>query len=354
MWRPNIAWINITERCNNRCPYCYAKNSLGERNKDISLDDAKQIIEKLIMLKAERCILMGGEPTLHPNAIEIFKYAADRELGINMISNGTRFADEAFCKSFAEAGLGTRGSTVLSMHASSEEDSLELTGSKAYFSFFTKGLENLIAYKATPGISIVISRANRHRITKMMDFLRAHTIENIHFNLASPSASVHGVDSSEVLPFKELAEAVEEIYQHGKATGLKTRFLLLAPFCILPGNLYLSLKREGLVETGCSVRTGSGITVNTDGDIVPCNHFLDFPIISKGTFGAITHRAEYIKILNSPKMKSMRKSVRVFRSGSCQSCSEFTLCQGGGCPLFWLNKEVDQDFDRWQNRKELE
>lgn len=78
---------------------------------------------------------MGGEPTLHPNIIDIFKYAWDKNLGINLITNGTRFADEKFCTEFKKVGFGA-GSAIFSMHASSQADSYVITRNKMYFKLF--------------------------------------------------------------------------------------------------------------------------------------------------------------------------------------------------------------------------
>ncbi len=343
---PQIAWINITERCNNRCLYCYAKDSLHDRNKIISLKEIKKLINKLVLIKTNRCILIGGEPTLHPDIIEIFKYGLSKGIIMSIVSNGTRFADEKFCQLFIDSGLN-KGSVTISMHASSNSDSFEITKSGVYFSLFTKGVKNLVKSNLQPGINITISQANKNKIKIMMNWLKLNKINEVHFNLGGPAVSLNSIDTTYILSFEELSKIVEDIYIYGKEIKIKTQFLFLAPLCILPKKLFTALKIENLLDTGCSIRTGSGIIFNINRDVVTCNHLLDFPIINKNIFNYVNNKSRLIKIWNLPKLENIRKSIMVYRLKECKNCKEFDLCQGGGCPLFWLNKKININFYKW-------
>ena len=60
----NICW-DITSRCNDNCSFCY-----GERNSvEISLNENKQILEKLISLNPLKISFVGGEPLLYGNKL---------------------------------------------------------------------------------------------------------------------------------------------------------------------------------------------------------------------------------------------------------------------------------------------
>ncbi|MBI4974003.1 SPASM domain-containing protein [Candidatus Roizmanbacteria bacterium] len=179
-----------------------------------------------------------------------------------------------------------------------------------------------------------------------MDFLKKNEVEKIHFNLCSPAVSVDKIDSTEVLSFADLADITEKIFHYGKKIGILTHFLFLAPHCILPKKLYPLIK-DSLIKNDCSIRTRTGITINVNGDIVPCNHLLDFSIIKKNMFQSLTDKSEYLKILESPKIIDIQKNINVFKLDQCKTCPEITLCQGGGCPLFWFNKDIETNFYRW-------
>ncbi|MBI4974002.1 radical SAM protein [Candidatus Roizmanbacteria bacterium] len=345
MAQPGKAWINITEMCNNRCSYCYAQNSLHDRRRMMPIEDIKNILDKLALLKIRRCIIIGGEPTLHPEIAEIYKYAKKNKIRISLVSNGSRFADEKFYKKLKDAGLPS-SSIAFSMHASSPQDSALLTGSSVYFSLFSKGISNFVKQKLKLHVNIVISKQTVNKVVPMMDWLKEHHINHGFFNLASPAVSEKGTDSSFVLKFDQLAQTVEKIYKHAKKINFTARFLYLAPLCTLPKKLLDIFKKEGLIDAGCSIRNGSSVLFNIDGDVVPCNHLLDFPVMKKNDLDKYNSK-RFLEVWNAPQMEFMREKTRVYRLEQCKTCPEIALCQGGGCPLFWFNKNIDTNFYKW-------
>lgn len=80
----------ITTNCNCRCVMCdiYKKSPSV-----ISLKDAMQILDFLSQNKFLIVYFTGGEPTLHPDIVEIIKYANDLGLVTSMTTNGTASRD---------------------------------------------------------------------------------------------------------------------------------------------------------------------------------------------------------------------------------------------------------------------
>lgn len=66
---PNIM---INSYCNLKCPYCFADNELSDcSTKNMSLDDFERIIEWHKNNNMRMIRIIGGEPTLHPEFLEI-------------------------------------------------------------------------------------------------------------------------------------------------------------------------------------------------------------------------------------------------------------------------------------------
>lgn len=95
-----IGLIEITDKCNLRCPLCYANAGEGEI---LSLN----IIEAMMDFfqdseggQAEILQLSGGEPTLHPDIISILRMAKAKRFKYVMLNtNGIRIAeDEGFVR----------------------------------------------------------------------------------------------------------------------------------------------------------------------------------------------------------------------------------------------------------------
>jgi len=76
----------ITSRCNCKCYMC----DLHRREpQQISLSDAKRILDFLSENKFLIVYITGGEPTLHPDIVEIVRYANSLGLVTSMTTNGT-------------------------------------------------------------------------------------------------------------------------------------------------------------------------------------------------------------------------------------------------------------------------
>ncbi len=81
--------INITRRCNLRCPYCYVADFINQKNShkkmDLSLDEIKKLTH---LEEIDSVYLTGGEPFLNPEIKEIINYFHNAGKRINIASNG--------------------------------------------------------------------------------------------------------------------------------------------------------------------------------------------------------------------------------------------------------------------------
>jgi uncharacterized radical SAM superfamily Fe-S cluster-containing enzyme len=96
--------LEITTSCNLECPMCYASSAPGGVH--LSYDDCCRAIDHYVAAEGRPEVLQlsGGEPTTHPEFLEIFKYACGQPIDIVMINtNGVRLArDPAFPEAVAE------------------------------------------------------------------------------------------------------------------------------------------------------------------------------------------------------------------------------------------------------------
>ncbi len=91
-----IGLLEITSACNLQCPLCYAASGPGGQH--LSLDECRRAIDHLVAAEGRPEVLQlsGGEPTIHPEFLEIFRAACDQPIDTVMINtNGIRFAHDA-------------------------------------------------------------------------------------------------------------------------------------------------------------------------------------------------------------------------------------------------------------------
>ncbi len=85
---------HITKPCNMKCKHCFSE--FHEMTEDwLDVPQAKDIISKIANLKSVRKInFSGGEPTLHPNILEIVQFAKKCGLETSIITNGIKLAGD--------------------------------------------------------------------------------------------------------------------------------------------------------------------------------------------------------------------------------------------------------------------
>ncbi len=99
-----LALIEVNETCNLTCPTCFASSS-PHLSTQRSLDEIETMLDLLVESEGQPDLLQisGGEPTIHPQILEIIAAARRRPIRHVMINtNGIRLAnDPAFVEALA-------------------------------------------------------------------------------------------------------------------------------------------------------------------------------------------------------------------------------------------------------------
>jgi hypothetical protein len=106
-----LALIDLTNRCNQRCPTCFANAAVAGYLYEPTMDQLEGMM-KLLRSEVPPCPAIqfaGGEPTMREHFVEIVEMA--RDLGfshIQVATNGLAMAKSVeFCHELKEAGLHT-------------------------------------------------------------------------------------------------------------------------------------------------------------------------------------------------------------------------------------------------------
>jgi hypothetical protein len=96
--RLRLASVEITRRCNLRCPYCDQPKS----DQDMPLARFTKLVDELAGEGVEAVALGGGEPTLHPDLPALLEAARQRGLRAGLTTNAR---DPSLVMALADAGL---------------------------------------------------------------------------------------------------------------------------------------------------------------------------------------------------------------------------------------------------------
>jgi uncharacterized radical SAM superfamily Fe-S cluster-containing enzyme len=89
-----LALIEITTRCNLSCPTCFADAGQGH---DLTVAQVETMLDRLLEAEGQPEVLQlsGGDPTVHPQLLEILAAAQARDIEYVMLNtNGLRLAEE--------------------------------------------------------------------------------------------------------------------------------------------------------------------------------------------------------------------------------------------------------------------
>lgn len=104
-----LALIEVNDHCNLTCPVCFA-SSAPSRHGTRSLAEIERMLDTLVESEGEPDLLQisGGEPTLHPDILEILRLAKAQPIRHLMLNtNGLRIArDREFAAQLADFAPG--------------------------------------------------------------------------------------------------------------------------------------------------------------------------------------------------------------------------------------------------------
>jgi uncharacterized radical SAM superfamily Fe-S cluster-containing enzyme len=103
--------IEVNTACNLDCPICFAESGTGpqEHGYSLTLEQVESMLDAFVRAEGEpeAVQLSGGEPSVHPQILEMLAAARAREIPLVMLNtNGIRLArDPRFAPALAELGV---------------------------------------------------------------------------------------------------------------------------------------------------------------------------------------------------------------------------------------------------------
>ncbi|MBI5395016.1 MAG: radical SAM protein [Verrucomicrobia bacterium] len=210
-----ITFLDITTRCNLACPVCYINATA--KGKDLSLEDIKRILHEMKTTSPEtHLVLIGGEPTIHPQFFEIL--AAVRDAGLikrcYLATNGLMMSDEDFCRRVRETGLHW---FYLAFDSTEREICRKIRGSDRSYEAPRKTIENLRKF---PGSRVVLSvcivkGVNDQNLPRVVDFAMENSDVVKKLSISAELYCGRQTSTENLLRNRVTAECIEGILREG-------------------------------------------------------------------------------------------------------------------------------------------
>ena len=194
-----LGLIDVTNRCNLRCPVCFANAAVSKMLYEPSYEEIRKMLQNL---RANQPVATpaiqyaGGEPTVRKDIVDLIKLAKEEGFSHTQIAtNGLRLARKPeLAKELKEAGLNT---IYLQFDGVTAEPYLEIRN-KDLFQIKLDAIEN--CRKADLGIVLVptlVKGINDHQIGDIiqfavdnMDIIRGVNFQPVSFAGRTPADQV--------------------------------------------------------------------------------------------------------------------------------------------------------------------
>lgn len=273
-----LANIDLTNRCNQKCPICFANSAVAGYLYEPSLAQIEKMMKMLKNEKPVPCAAIqfsGGEPTIYPDFIKVIKMA--RKMGfiqIQVATNGVRSAQDLnFCKEMAAAGLNT---IYLQFDGVKKETYQKIRGYNA-FPVKLKALKNFreAGLSSVVLVPTIVKGINDGQIGDIINFAKENSdiIKGINFQPISFSGRV---DKEELKNKRNTIPDVLGLIEEQTGGQIKKKDFYPIP-SIVPVSYFVeawkkSAKTEFTVHPHCGAATYVFIRNNK---LYPLAHFIN-------------------------------------------------------------------------------
>ncbi|MBU4396676.1 radical SAM protein, partial [Patescibacteria group bacterium] len=261
--RPVKVQLDITNKCNLNCLYCYNKSNYFSSKDDLADKDLFLIAKKIIKeLKPIVLSLSGGEPLLKKElTYKILTYASKKNTEIWLTSN-LLLLDKNTAKKLKKLGLKKIFTNIDNVNPKIHD---RLRGKKGAFNTAIKNLKQAKKIFDHDNITItsVITKHNYKDIDLTIDFLHKHGLSKLKLLDMIP---INNQSMKDVLNQKQW----QEFYKIYKKSNIKakTSGITITPChaLLFMGQKYLKMKLPFCMAGRLN------LVILATGEILPCNH----------------------------------------------------------------------------------
>jgi len=207
--RPNIVFVDITNRCNLNCPCCINNTPSMGFLFEPPLEYFDKIFRHYSTYEPKPSIqLFGGEPTVRDDLFEIIRMARSYGLPTRVVTNGLKLADGDYCRRLIE----TRATILIAYDGANPEIYRVLRNSEKVLELKHNAIENIrkIGRAKVTIMSLVAKGLNDGEIPALLQFCheRRDFIRAIYF---MPLAHTWDPGRLKLEPARITEECIENI-----------------------------------------------------------------------------------------------------------------------------------------------
>ena len=174
---PTFVWWDITSTCNLRCRHCYS-NSGASLHDELTTEEVKHILDQLAIMNVFYVYILGGEPLLRKDFMDILGYCRSLNIEVMVSSNGWFITADLAC---TLARLGIRHVRV-SIDGATAKTHDAIRGVNGSFDRAVAAVRNLKrAGVPVVGISPTLMKENVHEAEMLIELAHDLQVDELQF-----------------------------------------------------------------------------------------------------------------------------------------------------------------------------
>jgi radical SAM protein with 4Fe4S-binding SPASM domain len=313
--------IQLTNKCNLDCRFCYFKDETQQNNRVLSTKEIFAVIDDLRKMNISVLALTGGEPLLREDHVDILRRCTRHGLLTGIATNGTLLTHELVSE-HRKAGLSWYH---LSIDGASEEAQRISRGPGVFGK-----VDAAIDLMRESGIDIiattVVCRENQHSLREIAGYINGKGIKIWSPTIVLPCGKGKAYLKDNLFSKDEIRAIYGEIYELGRIFRRTLAVFpmdsqIYYPYVVLREKpSWIKRKMYGFMG-GCSVVKGTTVHINYDGSVKPCSYFAG--VVPDAN---VKTRSIIDIFRNDPFLKRLRDRSRL--KGACHDCSYQFFCAG--------------------------
>lgn len=308
MVKPNFAALHITTYCEGDCSFCYITEP-GMPRQHGDLDTLKRIIDQLVAAGVEFIELVGGNPSLHPQIVELLQYCQQSGVEVAILSNTHHYAHASI-----EEIVPYVSALETTIHGLPElHDRFTHPGAyRAVIANLRLWQQNKYNCQHT-GITLNFTKENYAHIYDTVAHIIDEGVDVDYVQVQRIGPHGRAADGSQKLTLEEIVTAYQQIARLSEELHIRAEVVDAFPLCLLPEKVRQYAGR-------CDWGFGT-MAVFMDGSVSRC-------AVARRDLGNLLE-TPLLEIWNThPELAEFR--TKTYLRDECQHCELLEAC--GGCP----------------------
>jgi MoaA/NifB/PqqE/SkfB family radical SAM enzyme len=306
-----ILAFNITDKCNLKCPHCFAEDNRRELN----TQECQEVIRQAKDANCVRVILCGKEPLMRKDIFEILLYIRDMGMDVELMTNGI-LVNNTVIEDLINCGIKKVQVSIDGFEGTHDT----IRGMDGAYNGAINAIRLLLKNGFETSVNSVILEKNKDELPKLIDKLKTNfpNLNEIRFSRLIPTR----IKNPDFNYFKTYIETLKNIMAVLEKLKIKY-YIEIEDNPIVFNDIISDNLKDKTIFTPCGVITHT-IDVLTNGDVVFCvpmgSH--QKPVIH----GNVLHDGLDTIIKNTRKYHDNSVDDEV-----CHSCEHYKVRCLGGC-----------------------